>query len=126
MSFGSVSKYVFVYSPTPLHACVPIRVRLFAIPRIVACQAPLSMEFSRQEYWSRFPFPSPGDLPNPVIESEALVSPALAGRGWGCLFFFSPAEPLGKPNLCKSLYLDVMCVPCAFCICVCSGEPLSM
>ena len=37
-------------------------------PRTVACQAPLSMGFSRQEYWSGLPFPSPGDLPNPGIE----------------------------------------------------------
>ena len=47
------------------------------ITQIVAHQAPLSMEFSRQEYWSRLPFPSPGDLPNPRIEPG---SPALAGR----------------------------------------------
>ena len=38
------------------------RVRLFVTPWTVACQAPLSMEFSRQEYWSGLPFPSPGDL----------------------------------------------------------------
>ena len=44
------------------------RVRLFAIPWTVACQASLSMEFSRQEYWSGLPFPSPGDLPNPGIK----------------------------------------------------------
>ena len=43
-------------------------------PRTVACQAPLSMEFSRQEYWSGFPFPSPGYLPHPGIEPG---SPAL-------------------------------------------------
>ena len=43
------------------------RVRLFAIPQTVAYQAPQSMEFSRQEYWSGLPFPSPGDLPNPGI-----------------------------------------------------------
>ena len=43
-------------------------------PWTVARQAPLSMEFSRQGYWSGLPFPSPGDLPNPVIEPE---SPAL-------------------------------------------------
>ena len=42
-------------------------------PWTVACQAPLSMGFSRQEYWSELPFPSPGDLPNPEIEP---VSPA--------------------------------------------------
>ena len=39
-----------------------------ATPRMVACQAPLSMGFSRQEYWSGLPFPSPGDLPNLGIE----------------------------------------------------------
>ena len=44
------------------------------IPWIVACQAPLSMGFSRQEYWSGLPFPSAGDLPNPGIEPR---SPAL-------------------------------------------------
>ena len=48
-------------------------VRLFAIPWIVACQAPLSMEFSRKEYWSGLPFPSPGHLPNSGIKSESLA-----------------------------------------------------
>ena len=43
-------------------------VRLFATPWAVAYQAPLSMGFSRQEYWSGLPFSSPGDLPDPVIE----------------------------------------------------------
>ena len=50
-----------------------------AIPRSVAHQAPLSMEFSRQEYWSGSPFPSPGDLPNPGFEPVSLASPSLAG-----------------------------------------------
>ena len=50
------------------------RVRLFATPWTVAYQAPPSMGFSRQEYWRGLPFPSPGDLPNPGIESG---SPAL-------------------------------------------------
>ena len=45
----------------------------------VALQAPLSMGFLRQEYWSGLPFPSPGDLPDPGIEPESLMSPALAG-----------------------------------------------
>ena len=56
-------------------------------PGTVAGQAPLSMGFSRQEYWSRLPFLTPGDLLSPGIEPEA---PALAGS------FFTP-EPLGKP-----------------------------
>ena len=50
------------------------RVRLFVIPWTVAYQAPLSMGFSRQEYWSGVPFPFPGDLPDPRIEPQ---SPAL-------------------------------------------------
>ena len=54
--------------------CVLSHVQLFAIPRIVAHQAPLSMGFSRQEYWSGLPFPTPGDLPDPGIE---LRSPTL-------------------------------------------------
>ena len=49
-------------------------VRLFATPWTVAYQAPQSMEFSRQEYWSGLPFPSPGDLPNPGNNPK---SPAL-------------------------------------------------
>ena len=49
-------------------------VQLFATPWTVAYQAPLSMEFSRQEYWSGLPFPSPGHLSDPGIEP---VSPAL-------------------------------------------------
>ena len=53
---------------------------LFATLQTIACQAPLSMEFSRQEYWSGLPCPSPGDLPDPGIEPTSLVSSALAGR----------------------------------------------
>ena len=55
-------------------------VQLFETLWTVAHQAPLSMGFSRQEYQSEFPFPSPGDLPNPGIEPTSLTSPALAGR----------------------------------------------
>ena len=64
-------------------------VRLFATPWTVAHQAPVFMQFSRQEYWSGLPFPSPGDLPALRIEPE---SPALAGR------FFTTAPP-GKPAI---------------------------
>ena len=52
-------------------------------PWTVTHQAPLSMGFPRQEYWSGFPFPPPGDLPDPGIEPESSASPALAG-----VFFF--------------------------------------
>ena len=54
-------------------------VQLFATLWTVALQAPLSMEYSRQEYWSGLPCPPPGDLPNPGMESTSLMSPALAG-----------------------------------------------
>ena len=56
------------------------RVTLFATLRTVVLQGPLSMGFSRQEYWSGLPFPSPGDLPNPGIKPASLMSLALAGR----------------------------------------------
>ena len=61
----------------------------FVTPWTVAYQAPLSMEFFRQEPWDGWPFSSPGDLPDPGIEPASLASPALAGR-------FFTAEPLGK------------------------------
>ena len=50
------------------------RVQIFVTPWTITYQAPLTMGFSRQEYWSGLPFPSPGDLPNPGIE---LRSPVL-------------------------------------------------
>ena len=59
--------------------CSLSRVQLFMTPWTVARQAPLSMEFPRQEYWSGLSFPSPGDLPDPGIEPTSWVSPASAG-----------------------------------------------
>ena len=60
-------------------ACAFSPVWLFATPWTVACQAPLSMGFSRQNYWSGLPFPPLGDLPDPGIELVSLESPALVG-----------------------------------------------
>ena len=54
-------------------------VQLFATPWTVACQAPLCVGFSQQEYWSGLPCPSPGDLPDTEIEPASFISPALAG-----------------------------------------------
>ena len=62
-------------------------VQLFGIPWTVVYQASLSMRFSRQEYWSGLPFPSPGDLPDLGIEPR---SPALQADAL-------PSEPPGKP-----------------------------
>ena len=65
-------------------------VQLFAIPWTVVRQANLSMETSRQEYWSGWPFPSPRNFPYTGIKSTILASPALAGR-------FLTTESAGKP-----------------------------
>ena len=77
-------------------------------PQGLACQAPLSMGFPRQEYWRGLPFPFPGNLPNPGIKP---VSPALAGR-------FFTAEPPGKPI--SIMYL------CEKCICSLSEIQISL
>ena len=63
--------------------------------------APLSVEFSRQEYWRGLPFPTPGDLPDPGIEPASLVSPALAGRSF-------TTGPPGKPNLRHHLTFNLI------------------
>ena len=63
------------------------RVPCFATPWTIACQAPLSMAFSRWEYWGGWPFPFPGDLPDSGTEPE---SPALQADSL-------PSEPLGSP-----------------------------
>ena len=60
--------------------CSVTHVRLFVAPWTVALQALLSMEFSRQEYWSGLPLPTPEDLPNLEMEPMSLLPPALAGR----------------------------------------------
>ena len=76
-------------------ACVRARllrhVQLFGTLQIIAHQAPLPMEFSRQEYWSGLPCPSPGDLPDPRTEPTSLAPPALPGR-------LSTTMPSGKPQ----------------------------
>jgi len=64
-------------------------------PWTVARQAPLSMGFSRQEYWSGLPHPPPGDLPNPGKMPMSLRSPALTGGFF--FFFFLPQVPPGQP-----------------------------
>ena len=71
---------------TRAHAQSLSRVRVFAIPWTVARQAPLLMGFSTRGFWTGWPFPPPGDLPDPRV---APASPALAGA-------FFTAEPLGQ------------------------------
>ena len=78
-----IYRYVCVYSV--IKSC--LTVTLWTI----ACHPPLSMGFSRQEYWNGLPFPPPGNLPNPGIES---TSPTLADR-------FFTTEPPGKPRIAQ-------------------------
>ena len=80
---------VFVYSLSP--------VQLSVTPWTVACQAPLSMGFLRQEYWSELPFPSSGDVPDPGMEP---ASPALTGR-------FFTAEPASQYMTTNNGFLQV-------------------
>ena len=68
---------------------------LFVTLWTVARQAPLSLGFSRQEYWSGLPSPPPGDLMDPGIKPSSFTSPALAGRFFFC-FFFLPLAPVWK------------------------------
>ena len=76
------------------------RVRLFTTPRTVALQAPLPVEFSRQEYWGGLPFPSPGDLLDPGIEagSPALQADALLAELLG--------EPPNMVRLLSRIFID--------------------
>ena len=78
------------------------RVRLFATPWTVAYQAPPSMGFSRQEFWSGLPFPSPGDLPDPGIEpgSPAFQADTLT------------SEPPGKPLKESGKWLQLKVTSC--------------
>ena len=77
---------------TSLSDCVCVHTQscLTLQPQGPACQAPLSMGFLRQEYWSGLPFPAPGNLLDPGVEPASPAGPALASR-------FFTAEPPGKP-----------------------------
>ena len=81
-------------------------VQLFATPWLVAHQAPLSMGFSRQEYWSGLPFPSPGDLPNPGTEPG---SPALQADSL-------QSEPPGSPCEVVGAFIDFILVTILHCM----------
>ena len=74
---------------------VASHVQLFVTPWTIACQAPLSMEFSRQEHWNGLSFLSPGDLLDPEIEPRSFASQTDS----------SPSEPPGKPQLVAEFYI---------------------
>ena len=76
---------------------------LFATPWTVASQAPLSMQFSRQEYWSGLPCSLPGNLPNPGIKPTSLMSPALAGVSFITSSTWEVPEPPLPPSFLSLL-----------------------
>ena len=82
------------------------RVQPFATPRTVAYKAPLSVEFSRQEYWSGLSFPSPGDLPDPGIEpgSPALQADSLPTELWRKPMYLQMHESVSLRVLSKALW----------------------
>ena len=96
-------------------SCVPLCATLCTVAR----QAPLSVGFSRQEYWSGLPCPPPEDLPDPGIEPTCLASPALAGR------FFTTAATWEAPELgffaltLHALYTLSLVLGFGICVCVC-------
>jgi len=88
-------------------------VLLFVTLLDVACQAPLFVEFSRQEYWSGLPCPPSGDPPNPGIKPRSLMSPALVGE------FFTTSAPWETLfNVCVCVYVHTRTSLCVY-VCVC-------
>ena len=92
MEFNSLNILVFFLF---INACCLVVSNSFVIPWTVAHQAPLSVEFSRQEYWSGLPFSSPGDLPDPEIKPTSLKSRALAGGFFSTSYIWEPANAKG-------------------------------
>ena len=107
-SYGSKFVHFCLHFMLPLvmcaqiytHTCVHVHMRscfsrvwLFGTLWTLACQTPLSMGFSRQEYWSGPPYPPPGALPDPGIEAASLRSPVLAGG------FFSTSATWEAPHI---------------------------
>ena len=86
MRLGNINVFFWVHWSSSRYSLS--RVQLFVTPWTIGRQAPLSMGFSRQEYWNGLPFPSPGDLPNPGIE---LGFPALQADSL-------PSGPPAKPR----------------------------
>ena len=103
--------FVFYKSPKKWKWKSLSPVRLFVTPWTAACQAPLSMEFSRQEHWSRLPVPSPGDLPNPEITQVlhtagrlyhlSHLRQSIDPSRWGCsnrFLVIPPVSHLAQPS----------------------------
>ena len=81
------------------------RVQFFVTPWTVAYSAPLSMEFSRQEYWSGLPCPSPGDFPDPKIQPCSRMSPALQADS---LLFSHQGSPITSTVTAILIFLHIL------------------
>ena len=90
LQFKSVILYIYIYIYIYIS---PLSCTVFTAPWTVTCQAPLSMEISRQEYWSGLTFPTPGDLPNHGLNPQLLH----------CQVDSLPLVPPGKPSQKKVL-----------------------
>ena len=111
LPFQPQKRCIFLSLPRKKSECERC-IQLSVTPRTVACQAPLSMAFSRQEYLSGLPFPPPGNLPNPGIEPMSLALQADS----------LPSEPPGKPpgkavsnptlKLGRNSSLEINHIPC--------------
>ena len=94
--FFTTSKFMKIYSDIyfwefyGVCVCVLSHIQLFGTPWAALHQAPPSMDLSRQEYWSRWPFPPPGDLPDPGSKPISPMFPSLAG---GFFIIESPGKP---------------------------------
>ena len=88
-------------------ACACSRVWLFVAPQTIALEAPLSVGFPRQEYWSGLPFPLPGGLPDPRIKPISLTSPALVGRFFTTCATWNAIWPFWSVRIYFNLDLDV-------------------
>ena len=78
------------------------------VPWAVACQHPLSMEFSSQEHWNGLPFPSPGDHPNSGIQPTSLALPTLAGRFFTTSITWEAPQGEGITQMHKHQETEVM------------------
>ena len=94
-------------------------VQLFATPWTVACQAPLSMEFSRQEYWGGLPFPIPEDIPNPgikpgspILQADSLLSEPPGKPTWGLrgvkIYFILIKSSVLQFNRKESIFMPIL------------------
>ena len=98
-----LSRPVCVYVFVCTYAHTKSQSSFFAAPWTIVHQAPLSMEFFRQDYWSGLPFPPSGDLPGPRITPTPLASPALAGE------FFTTSANLEALNSIEKASLFFLC-----------------